>query len=190
MRIQKDNLTPKQKKNTYLKIFFLVVIICIFFIYKSFNNNSREKLLAENFDTTFCEIIGNHRHKRKVNHIEYTVNGKKYESQPSSSRIYNVGEYYRIKYSKSNPEISEVDYTEPIIFDKINYENINGIITKIFKNERLIILSFSYNYKNQKYDRDVILKQIGELKKEKQVEILVNKDNPKISYLKNQIKRE
>jgi hypothetical protein len=190
MKIQKNNLTSKQKKNTYQKILFLVIIICGFFIYKQFDNNNREKLLSKNTDYTFCKVIGYSTYKTTQNLVEYKVNGQKYETRPLSSRVFNIGEYYSIKYSKSNPEISEVNYTKPIIFEKNDFDTIDGIVTKIFENERICVLSFAYNYKNKKYDRDAILEKIGNLKKEDGIKILVNKKNSKISYLSEQIKME
>ena len=190
MKIQKDNLTPKQKKSAYLKILFLAIIICGFFIYKHFDNTDRENLLTVNTDFTLGKVIGNSTYKTIQNFIEYTVNGQKYETRPLSSRAFNIGEFYSIKYSKSNPEISEVDYTKPIILNKNDFDFINGIVTKTFEKESLSVLSFSYNYQNENYERDVILEKIGELKKGKQIEILVNKKKPKISYLTEQINAE
>ena len=190
MKIQKDNLTPKQKKNAYLKIFFLVILICGFFIYKHFDKTYRTNLLNENTDFTFGKIIGNSTYKSTQNFIEYEVNGVKYEIRPLSSRIFNIGEFYSIKYSKYKPEISEVNYSKPIIIENSDFDTLVGIVTKTFENERLSVLSFSYNFNNKKYDRDVILEKIGELKKENRIKILVNKKNPKISYLSEQIKTE
>lgn len=189
MKIEKDNLTPKEKKSAYLKITFLVIIICSIFIYKYFENADK-KLLSENTNLTLCKIIGNNTYKSTENYLEYKVNGKKYQSRSLSSRAFNIGEFYSIKYSKSNPEISEVDYTKPKILNINDYDFTNGIVTKTFENERLSILSFSYNYHNKNYERDVILNKIGKLKKGKQIEILVNKKSPKISYLMQQIKAE
>jgi hypothetical protein len=190
MKIEKDNLTPKQKKNVYLKILLLGIIICAVFFYKNYDNENRVKLLSENFEFTYCEIIGSNTYKSKTNFLEYNVDGIKYETQPLSSRIFNIGEFYRIKYSKSKPEISEVDYTKPIILNKNDFDFTSGIVTKTFEKQNLSVLSFSYNYRNENYERDVILEKIGELKKGKQIKILVNKKNPKISYLTEQIKAE
>lgn len=190
MKIETDNLTPKQKKNTYLKIIFLGIIICSFFIYKYLDNNKRENLLAENTELTYCRVIGNNTHKTIQNFLEYNVDVKKYEIRPLSSRVFNIGEFYSIKYSKSNPEISEVDFTKPIIINKNEFDTINGEVTKTFEKESLNVLSFTYNYQNENYERDVILEKIGELKKGKQIEILVNKKKPKISYLTEQINAE
>ena len=190
MKIEKDNLTPKQKKNVFLKILLLGIIICAFFFYKNYDNKNREKLLSENFEFTFCRIIGSNTYKSKTNFLEYNVDGIKYETQPLSSRIFNIGEFYRIKYSKSKPEISEVDYTKPIIFDKNLFDTIKGIITKTYESERLSVLSFKYKYGNEKFDRDVIVEKIGKLKKGNEINIVVNKNNPKISYMKGQVKAE
>jgi hypothetical protein len=188
MKIPKDNLTPKQKKNAYLKIFSLVIIICAFIFYKNYINENREKLLSKNTEYTFCRIVGNSSHKTLQNYLEYKVGEKIYETRPLSSRIFNIGEFYEIKYSKSNPEISEVDYTKPIIFNFNNYEIINGIVKKTYESERLSVLSFEYYHLLKKYERDVILKKIGKLKEGTVIELLVNKNKPKISYLKRQLK--
>lgn len=190
MKIEKDNLTPKQKKNVYLKILLLGIIICAFFVYKNYDNENRKELLSKNTEFTYCKIIGSNTHKTLQNHLEYNVGGKKYETRPLSPRIFNIGEFYEIKYSKSNPEISEVDYTKPIILDKNDFEFSNGIITKTFEKENLSVLKFTYNYQNENYEREVILEKIGELRKGKQIEILVNKIKPEISYLSEQIKAE
>jgi hypothetical protein len=190
MKIQKDNLTPKQKRNAYLGIIILSVFIFSFFYYKSYINENRRKLLSENTETTFCRIIGSNTHKTLQNHLEYNVGGKKYEIRPLSPRIFIIGEFYEIKYSKSNPEIAEVDYKKPIILNKNDFDFTNGIITKTFEKESLSVLKFSYNYQNEKYDRDVILEKIGELRKGKRIKILVNKEKPEISYLVQQIKAE
>jgi|TARA_B110000908_G_C10024894_1_gene344611 hypothetical protein len=190
MKIEKDNLTPKQKKNVYLKILLLGIIICAFFFYKNYDNENREKLLSENFEFTFCRIIGNNTYKSKTNFLEYNVDGIKYETRPLSSRIFNIGEFYKIKYSKSKPEISEVDYTKPIIFNRNEFDTIKGITTKTYESERLNVLSFQYKYGNEDYERDIILEKIENLKKGNEIKILVNKNNPKISYLERQVKAE
>ena len=190
MKIEKDNLTPKQKKNTYLKILLLGIIICAFFFYKNYNNENREKLLSENYEFTFCEVVGINTYKGITNYLEYNVNGKKYETRPLGREFIKIGELYRIKYSKSNPEISEIDYTKPVVLNIKEYKLENGIITESFENQNWNIISFIYYYENKKYNRKVALEKIGELKKGENIEILVNKENPEISYLKKQIKTE
>jgi len=187
MKIEKDNLSPEQKRNVYVLIFIFILIIIAFFTYIKQGNQYKDKLLSENTETTFCKVIGSSTYKTTQNHLEYNVNGKKYEIRPLSSRKFNIGEFYEIKYSKSKPEISQVDYTSPIIFDNEDYELVDGVVTKTFENDRLSVLSFGYYYLHKKYERDVILEKIGELKNGNEIEILVNKKKPKISYLKEQI---
>tara|TARA_R110001583_G_scaffold175120_1_gene329686 strand:+ start:1800 stop:2372 length:573 start_codon:yes stop_codon:yes gene_type:complete len=188
MKIEKDNLSPEQKRNVYISIFILILIIIAFFVFKKQDSDNRKKLLSANTDVTYCRVIGSSTYKTTQNHLEYSVNGKKYETRPLSSRKFNIGEHYKIEYSKSNPEISKVDYTSPVILDKNDYELINGVITEIFENDRLSVLSFEYYYLLKKYERNVILEKIGKLKKGEKIEIFVNKKNPKISYYKEQIK--
>jgi hypothetical protein len=190
MKIEKDNLTSKQKIFAYIGIIFLSIIIISFFYYKNNNNKIRKELLSKNTESTFCKIVGTNTYKGITNYLEYNVNGKKYETQPSGRDFIKIGEFYKIKYSKSNPEISEIDFTKPIILNKKDYKTENGIVTKTFENEKWKILTFIYNYKNEKYERKVALEKIGKLKKNDRIEILVNKSNPEISYLKEQIKTE
>jgi hypothetical protein len=190
MKIQKDNLTPKQKRNAYLGIIFLSILLFSFFYYKSYLEENKKELLSENTEITFCEIIGSNTYKSTTNFLEYNVNGKDYETRPLSSRVFNIGEFYEIKYSKSNPEISEVNYTKPIIFNRNEFDQINGIIDKTYESERLSVLSFKYNYENKEYERDIILEKIENLKKGNEIKILVNKKKPKISYLEKQFKAE
>lgn len=190
MKIEKDNLSPEQKRNVYISILIFVLIIIAFFIYKNNDNDYRDKLLIENTKTTIGKIIGSSTYKSTKNFVEYIVNGEKFETRRLSPRIFNIGELYETKYSEINPEISTVDYTSPIILEKNNYELINGVVIKTFENDRLSVLSFEYYYLLKKYERDVILKKIGVLKKGDEIEILVNKKEPKISYYKEQIRTE
>jgi len=110
MKIQKDNLTTRQKRNAYLGIIFLSILLFSFFYYKSYLNKNKKELLSKNTEITFCKIIGSNTHKTLQNNLEYNVGGKNYEIRPLSPRIFKIGEFYEIKYSKSNPEISEVNY--------------------------------------------------------------------------------
>ena len=190
MKIQEDNLTSKQKRNAYLGIIFLSILVFSFFYYKSYLNENRKELLSENTEITFCKIIGINTHKNVTNYLEYYVNGKRYETHPLGKRSVKIGEFYQIKYSKSKPEISEINFTKPIILDNKDYKIEYGIVTETFENEKLKILTFIYNYKNEKYERKVALEKIEHLNKNDRIEILVNKSNPEVSYLKEQIKTE
>ena len=190
MKIQKDNLTPKQKRNAYLGIIFLSILLFSFLYYKSYLNKNKRELLSKNTETTFCKIIGINTYKNVTNYLEYYVNEKRYETRPLGRSFVKIGEFYEIKYSKSNPEISEIDYAKLIILNIKDYKIEIGIVTEIFENKNWKILTFTYNYENKKYERKVALKKIGKLKKENKIEILVNKSNPEISYLEEQIKTE
>ena len=186
MKIPKDNLTPEQKRIKYFQIFIITVIICGFFYYVKSDNENREKLLSQNTDTTVGKIIGNSTYKTTHNYVEYEVNGEKFETRHSCSRTFNIGEIYEVKYSKSAPKISEVDYTKPIIINKNEFDKTTGVISQTFENKRVSILSFEYEYKGKQFNRDIILKRIGNLKKGNKIKILVNQKKPKISYLKEQ----
>jgi hypothetical protein len=190
MKIEKDNLTSKQKINAYLGIVFLSILLFSFFYYKSYLNKNRKELLSKNTEITFCKIIGFNTHKNVTNYLEYYVNGKKYETQPLGKRSVKIGEFYQIKYSKSNPEISEIDFTKPIILDNNDYKIENGIVTETYENEKWKILTFEYSFEKRNYERDVYLKKIGDFKKGKKIEIMINSEKPEISYLKEQIENQ
>ena len=162
-------------------------MIGFFIVYNVNNKKYKENLLSENTAFTYSVIIGNNTYKSKTNYLQYIINDKKYETRPLSTRIFNIGEYYKIEYSKTNPEVSKVDYTSPIIFDLKKYKNIKGQVTKIFQNESLNILSFTYLFNGENYNRDILLKSVDDLKKNNEIDILVKIMNPKISYLKDQV---
>ena len=183
MKIPKDNLTPEQKKNAYLKILFLVLIICVFILYRFQYNNKRDSLLSNNTNETSCEIIETSTFKGRTITVEYVVNGKTYEYEASESTLLYPGEFYKIKYSNSNPDFAQVNFSEPIIFDYSNYEKKIAQITKTYENSKFSHISFSYDYNNKKYERMINLENINGFQKGEKIEILVNKKKPEISYL-------
>jgi hypothetical protein len=187
MKIQKDNLNPKQKKKAYLTIFFLLLIFCSFFIYKLQINNKRDYLLSNNTEITECRIIGINTHNNRTNIVNYTVDNKTYRYEMLVGRELFIGEFYEIKYSKTDPNFAEVNYTKPIISKKTDYERVKAMITETFENNKVSFLTFSYEYSSKKYERILYIEKINGLKKNMKIEIIVNKMNPKISYLKKQI---
>jgi hypothetical protein len=189
-KIQKDNLTPKEKKKAYLYIFLLITFFAVFFVYKNYSNNKQEELLSKNTELTYCKIIGINPYKNVVNYLEYFVKGKRYETRPLGRKSVEIGEFYEIKFSKSNPEISEINFTVPIILNEEQYSTHIAKIIEKHENKNWKILTFEYNIGGKHFERDVYLKKIENFKKGKKVEILVNEKNLKISYLKEQIKNE
>jgi len=183
MKIPKDNLTPEQKKNAYLRIFFLVLIICAFIIYRFQYNNKRESLLLNNITETFCKIIETSTFKGRTITVEYIVNGNKYKYEVSEATNLYIGEFYKIKYSNSNPDFAQVDFNKPIIFNKLNYKKKIAKITKTYENSRVSHITFLYKYKNKEYERMINMESISGFQKDGNIEILVNAKNPRISYL-------
>ena len=48
-------------------------------------------------------------------------------------------------------------------------------------------MTFEYNYLKENYERDVYLYNLQNYEEGKKIEIIINKTNPKISYLTKQI---
>lgn len=188
MKYQPDNLTPKQKKNAYIGILILSLFFVSFFGYKFFLNKERKKFLSKNTAITICKIIRTNKHKATTSTVEYNVDNKKYTYEGLSSSFFQLGEFFNLKYSIDKPSISEVIYSEPIIKDHNNYEEINGNILTIYSNEKVNVIKFKYNYNGKMYKRGLHIKDITLFKENQNAKILVNKNNPKISYLKSIIK--
>jgi hypothetical protein len=188
MKYQPDNLTPKQKKNAYIGILILSLFFASFFGYKFFLNKERKKFLSKNTATTICKIIRTNSYKSKTNTVKYEVYNKKYTYESLSGRIFQIGELFNLKYSIENPNISEVIYTQPIIIKKDDYEETTGKVISLYANSRVNIIKFKYNYNEKEYERDLYVEDITEFKENNKYRILVNKQKPKISYLKSLIK--
>jgi|TARA_B110000238_G_C15917690_1_gene349059 hypothetical protein len=187
MKIKKDNLTPEQKRKAYFGIVFLSILLFSFFYYANFLKKTTKELLSKNTELTVCEIIGYSTYKGRTDIIEYIVNGKRYERELLARRTAEIGEFYELKYSKSKPEFCEVNYKKPKIHNAENYIKSKGIVNEIYENEKYKILTFEYNYLKENYERDVYLYNLQNYEEGKKIEIIINKTNPKISYLTKQI---
>ena len=186
MKIAKDNLSAEQKKKVYFGIAFLSLILISFFYYAFNLKKTNKEVLSINTDLTICKKIGYSTYKGYTDIIEYNVNGTKYERELSGRNSVEIGEFYELKYSKSNHEICEVNYRRPKIINEENYISGKGIIDKKYENNKWKVLTFKYSYSKEDYVRDVYLTNLENYEKGKEVEIFLNKNNPKISYLKQQ----
>ncbi|CAM1355793.1 hypothetical protein [Tenacibaculum halocynthiae] len=182
--IKPDNLSPKEKKKTIIKIIFSATILFAFFYYKNSLEKEKKDLLKSNFGITKARIIGKTLSKINGNKFEYYVNKKKHTYSNSNSLILYSNEHYKVKYSKDNPKICEIILTTPIIKDINDYEEHTARVTKkepYIPNK----IEFKYNYLGKKYNRSIYINNCSKYKIDKEYEIIINKENPKIAYLKN-----
>jgi hypothetical protein len=104
-------------------------------------------------------------------------------------RNLKLGEKYWMAYDKDDIDKINIYYTAPIITDTLNYSNSKAIITNTYvghnlnKNLNSYNCSFIYKYKGNRYKRFQQLVD-GKIKKGDTVDILINKDRPKIAYIK------
>ena len=188
MSYKSDNLSPKQKKNALIGIFFLSALFVVVFIYKSRKTTEREKLLAYNTKTTVCKIVQTSSYKGVTNTVEYKVNEKKYKYETGwSGREFKIGELYTLKYSLKKPEISKVLFDRPVITNIEQYKEARGIVVSLYTNSRVNIVKFNYSYEEVNYVREVYVNDISKYKEGVEYPILVNKKTPRISYLKSTI---
>jgi hypothetical protein len=190
MNYKSDNLTPEQKKNTLTSIFLLSLVIVAFIIYKNSIDNERNELLSKNTEITICKIIRTNTHKSTTNTVEYKVSNKRYTYEGLSYRIFQIGEMFNLKYSIKKPSISEVIYSQPVITNITDYIEIEAEISSLYSNSRINIVEFKYHYLQKDYERDIYVTKniINNYQEGSRYKILVNKKNPKISYLKSVIK--
>lgn len=188
MKYQPDNLSPKKKKKALITIVLLSILIACFFIYKNNIDKEKEQLLANNTKTTVCKIIKTSTYKGVTSTVEYEVSGKTYTYQGLSHKGFQVGELYSLKYSIVKPSVSEVLYSKPVITNINDYTEIKGKITSLYSNYRVNIVKLEYNYNGKNYKRDLYVNDISKYKENFEYGILINKANPKISYLKSLVK--
>jgi hypothetical protein len=188
MSYTSDNVTPEQKKKALLNIFFLVLIISIFFIYKSYKSNEKQELLDSDTGITICKMVGVSTYKTRINIVEYKVHQKKYTHRSVNGYTFQIGEFFQLKYSEKKPSIAEVIFTNPFIFERNEYQETTGKITSLYANSRVHIAKFVYEYEKNKYERALYTNDFKQLKVNNKYKILVNKKNPKISYLKSIVK--
>jgi hypothetical protein len=187
MKMGKDNLTAEQKRKAYFGIAFLSIILISFFYYAYSLKNKTKELLSKNTELTICKKIGYSKYKGYTDIITYNVNGKKYERELSGRSSVEIGEFYELKYSKSEPEFCEVNYKNPKILNNENYITRKAILIDNYESGKWKTLTFKYSYQNKKYEREVYVTNLENYKNGKKVGIIINKMNPKISYLKQQI---
>jgi len=104
-------------------------------------------------------------------------------------RNLKLGEKYWMAYDKDDIDNVNIYYSAPIITDSLNYSNSKAIITKSYiglnlnKNLNSYNCSFIYKHKGRRYKR---FQQLVDktIKEGDTVEILINKNRPKIAYIK------
>lgn len=189
MSYKSDNLTSEQKKKALLSIILLGLITFVFFIYKSYKGNEREELLAGETGITICKMIGVSTYKTRINIVEYKVHQKKYTYQSVNGCTFQIGEFFQLKYSKKKPSVADVIFTKPIVFERNEYQETTGKIISLYKNSRIHVVTFVYEYEGNTYQRDLYTSDFKEFKENYEYRILVNKKNPKISYIKTLLRQ-
>ncbi|GAB4519447.1 MAG: hypothetical protein Tsb004_30520 [Allomuricauda sp.] len=101
-----------------MKKYYLLIVIVIFIIYSVYKTFSKSNQLKSDGEYTVGKIV-KFKHNQKSSYTfyyTYVVEGKVYKSNKASSYFECnpdnsgcVGVEYRVIYSKSNPEISDID---------------------------------------------------------------------------------
>ena len=150
--------------------------------------NEKELLLNIEPKEVVCKIIGRWHTRLSGNIFEYSVSNQKFTHHKSHGIFFEKGEYYQGNYANSEPAIIEIDLTLPIILNEENYNEVIGdvIKTNIKSNPNSVL--FTYSVSGKKYKRDVYVDNANLYREGISYFILVKKGNPKVSYLKDQLK--
>lgn len=131
------------------------------------------------------ELIDYYYNKGNNYRFKYVVNDKKYYL---TKRAYIgglvKGEYYFIEYDSLDPKRAKVDLTRPIIKDTSLYTGSTGKIIDIEDSQHGRI-EYKYTYNNNVYKRIQYFNSMVNIGDD--LEILIFKTNPKISYIIKQI---
>lgn len=175
-------LSPQDKRKAILKICLLSILFVAFFFYNNYLEAEEERLLINNYGITTAKIIGTSLNKMNGNIFEYEVSETKHQKSDINVVQLITGEYYKIKYSKSHPDICEVIYTKPVI--KIEeYIESTGVITNKNIETSPQRITFKYFVSDKKYVRQIYISNAIPYKIGNRYRIIINKTNNQISYL-------
>lgn len=108
------------------------------------------------------------------------------------NNVFEKGEYYVARRHHANTFTDglkrEIDLTEPLIKDIREYDKSTAILQTIEKSFNMRRVSFSYLYHRVNYKRSVYIKDVKSIKLNSKIKIIVNKKNPKISYIEGTYK--
>ncbi|MGL2999642.1 hypothetical protein [Flavobacterium sp. RSSB_23] len=112
----KKNNTDFMSKTTLQNILF--IIICVMILYYVNKSYKADQYLKSNYDFTIGKTLkftGAGGNKGFISYC-YFVSGKKYKGDVRRNRKIDssIGNFFKVKYSKVNPEISEMYLTEEI----------------------------------------------------------------------------
>ncbi|MPQ47172.1 hypothetical protein GCQ56_09090 [Marinifilum sp. N1E240] len=185
-KIQPDNLTNKEKKVTYFLLIICLIIAVVFFgIIKKNHNYESAIRKGKDFISTECEIIG-YGAKFNSSIFKYNYRGEKYNSRQHNTDDLQIGEKYRGRLNKNEPEVAIMLLNEPVI-DTSKYKKTIARIKKIEpKKYDLNLVTYLYEINNQKYSRTEFMNKFFKWKKGENVSILYKINNPKISYIEKE----
>ena len=158
-------------------------MIGIFFFFQFIGKYDRESL-KENGKETIGKVIG-FGGKNTVRWIYFPEEGKSVEVN-NNSRFngLQIGEEFKAEYDGTDLKNAKIDLTKPVI----NFQKIDTLYEYTFTYGNIkkdnIYVTFEYDFGNRIYQRQQELPNNENWEKIDSFVVLVNKNNPKISYLK------
>ena len=190
--MKEEKLTPKQRRNNIIASIVIASLFAAIVIHFSSENSRRSELLKD-YAITTGKII-DRKYSGKGSDIyhdfiyEVSTKGFFKSSGGSSKHPFYKNEIFKIQYAKADPNIMKALYEEPVITNLSDYKESVATVTSKDVNPPEVTLQYIFN--NKKYSRTLYLKSFKNLSVAKKVVILVNLENPKISYLKDNVSIE
>jgi len=166
--------------NKYKRDVIIIVVSVLFISVVIYFQLEIRKL---NINHEYCTVgILQLKGRNKIFH--YDVNGIQYKLKQKTSETYIIsGEKYRICYDVEDPSTSVESLLHPII-DTSNYVEMFSLPLSANLEKGNEFISFEYIYNGDTFKRGHKLIMAQDLLIEnKQCKILVNKENPRISYI-------
>ena len=170
----------QMKLRISITIFFLLIFLLDSCNFGPIPKSNRVYVIGE-----IVEVFPGKR--KSCNVIFYDSLMNKYEAHyPNMIEKLQLGEQYKIAYDKNDFTNIDIYFSAPVIEDSLDFDLGTAIINKsVIENfYNSIYCSFNYKYKGRKYKRyqyvvDKEFLEIGD-----KVQVLINKNNPKIAYVK------
>ncbi|MES2733442.1 MAG: hypothetical protein V4714_16980 [Bacteroidota bacterium] len=156
----------------------LGILILLFFIYQYNKSKIVYKELLIKGDKAIAKI-----HPMGSNLIfDYTVNGRIFTHKVSKPFDgLQEGEYYEVIYKRSNPDESEILFSNPIIMNIKEYDSTNTIsIRDISLNPAVV---FTYQINGQEFERYQIPMDKQAINEAKSYLVRYLIKNPKVAYI-------
>lgn len=184
---KKTSMSSLEKKIQYVLLILLLVLSFFAARYVVLKKERESLLLESGTKEVVCKVVGTWHTRLSGNIFEYSVLGKVYKKHNQNYTKFRTGEFFKGRYSLQDPNVVEIDLTAPVIINKAMYIAVTASITFVDIKSNPNRVQFIFSINGEEYYRTVYVVDASVYKIGDSCAVLVNKEYPEISYLKNNV---